>query len=165
MAEIYREWAAARDAAGPVARAFGKVRAFLGAVANALRGRGFQSAALTMERIAGGVVGGRGPDGPGGSDGAAGNEMRAALARLRTQPNGERGVVSQILTDAMGGKGPTNLLALVPGEPLLAELGKTVPSLQAYRDLKHAMATERNERQAKADEVAQRWRKLMRGKS
>jgi N12 class adenine-specific DNA methylase len=76
VAELYREWAAARDAAGPVSRIFNKVRGFLQAVASALRGQGFASPALVMERIATGRVGGRGPNGPGGGR-RKGAEMRA----------------------------------------------------------------------------------------
>jgi len=63
VAETYRLWAQGRDMAGPLARAFAKVKAYLQAVANGLRGQGFQSAALTMERIASGTIGGRGADG------------------------------------------------------------------------------------------------------
>jgi N12 class adenine-specific DNA methylase len=63
VAELYREWAAKRDQTGPVAATLRKIMGFLEAVANALRGRGFQSAARTMERIARGDVGRRGPDG------------------------------------------------------------------------------------------------------
>jgi len=60
---MYREWAAARDASGPLARSFAKIAAFLRAVASGLRGDGFTDAALVMERIASGKVGGRGPEG------------------------------------------------------------------------------------------------------
>jgi N12 class adenine-specific DNA methylase len=63
VAELYREWAAKRDQTGPVAATLRKIMGFLEAVANALRGRGFQSAARTMERIARGDVGRRGPEG------------------------------------------------------------------------------------------------------
>lgn len=77
IAEMYREWAQRRDAAGGLDRVFGKIRGFLRALANALRGQGFQSAGQTFERIANGTVGGRGPDGGGGGGRSA--EMRRAL--------------------------------------------------------------------------------------
>jgi hypothetical protein len=63
VAELYRERAAKRDQTGPVAATLRKIMGFLEAMANALRGRGFQSAARTMERIARGDVGRREPDG------------------------------------------------------------------------------------------------------
>ncbi len=63
VAEMYRLWMAKRDKQGPVAATLRKIMGFLEAMADALRGRGFQSAARTMERIARGDVGGRGPDG------------------------------------------------------------------------------------------------------
>ncbi len=63
VAEMYRLWMAKRDKQGPVAATLRKIMGFLEAVANALRGRGFQSAARTMERIARGDVGRREPDG------------------------------------------------------------------------------------------------------
>ncbi|WP_444668343.1 PLxRFG domain-containing protein [Cereibacter changlensis] len=63
VAELYREWAAGRREVG-TATAFEKIKALFTALANALRGQGFQSAALTMERIAGGEVGGRNPIAP-----------------------------------------------------------------------------------------------------
>lgn len=66
VAELYRLWAEQRDGYDGVAKALAKVEAFIVAMANLLRGRGFVSAARTMEQIAGGKIGGRGPQGPGG---------------------------------------------------------------------------------------------------
>lgn len=63
VAEMYRKWALNRDQRSGVGAAFEKIRAFFSALGNALRGQGFQSAALTMERIAAGGVGARGPEG------------------------------------------------------------------------------------------------------
>ena len=70
VAELYRLWAADRDGYTGIEKAFSKVEGFLVALANALRGRGFQSAAMTMDRIASGRIGGRGPDGGGRGDAA-----------------------------------------------------------------------------------------------
>lgn len=77
VAEMYREWAGARDAAGPVSRIFGKIKAFFEGMARALRGEGFADAAMVMERIAGGTVGGRGPDGGSGKSARGDMERRS----------------------------------------------------------------------------------------
>jgi len=342
VAELYREWAAKRDQTGPVAATLRKIMGFLEAMANALRGRGFQSAARTMERIARGDVGRRGPEGggardsagrfvgtwaegmearvsardiigfrrdnPGGkwlqskieavedraraSTGGAGRKFfngaitgylkepvqfpvealaglkgaenetrkpgdpqfdrlmkdvkkrgflqdqdgnavlvgvnhkgqayllegntRVAVAKavgertIRTEIrwfNGgedvdgpftpqkaadmagsmedaaelrmpdvpyatneaefdakERSIISNILTDLMGGKSPRyNLLGLVPGRALFAELGKNLPGAQRYLRLKEDMDAMRSDWHGKTDEVAQAWRKIMSG--
>lgn len=65
FAEHYHLWAGGRDTEGPVARALERAEGFLMAVANVLRGRGFVSASRTMEQIATGKLGGRGPHGQG----------------------------------------------------------------------------------------------------
>lgn len=67
VAELYADWAQGRRDAptGPLRAAFERIASFFRAVASALRGEGFQSAAMVMERIASGEIGGRGPDGPG----------------------------------------------------------------------------------------------------
>ena len=71
---------------------------------------------------------------------------------------GERKIVSHALTKAMSGN--TNLLALVPGRALFAELGKHMPASQDYLRLKEEMDALRNEWHARTDDVAQAWRKL-----
>lgn len=77
-------------------------------------------------------------------------------------PKKERGIIGQILTDAMGGLSSRyNLLALVPSEPLLQELAKNLPSAQTYLRLKHAMSAMRNDRQAKAAGLVEKWRGAM----
>lgn len=169
IAELYREWAAARDASSQVANILAKVQSFLRAVASGLRGTGFNDAARVMEKIAGGEIGGRGQDG-----GPARNAKGRFTRELRIPPafskikgeaardKAEGNFISNLLTDIMGGKGDgTNILGLVPGEPLFAELGKNIPSAQRYLRLKHEMGATRNELQARADEVLQDWRKVM----
>lgn len=69
IAEKYRRWAQNMDQRSGVDRAFGKIKAFIEAIANALRGKGFQSAARTFDMIATGQIGGRGPDSPDGQGG------------------------------------------------------------------------------------------------
>jgi N12 class adenine-specific DNA methylase len=180
VAELYREWAAKRDQTGPVAATLRKIMGFLEAVANALRGRGFQSAARTMEKIARGDVGGRGPDGGSPRDSAgryvgtwAEGVQPAAELRMPDVPYAtteaefdakERSFISNLLTDAMGGKSPKyNLLGLVPGRALFAELGKGLPGAQRYLRLKEDMDAMRSDWHGKTDEVAQAWRKIMSG--
>jgi len=70
--------------------------------------------------------------------------------------------VSRLLTDAMGGmSGRYNLLSLVPGRALYAELGKNLPGAQRYLRMKDAMDALRSKWHGKTDEVAQAWRKLI----
>lgn len=76
VAEMYREWATQRAEASAFARAFNRIRTLFLAMGRALRGEGYVDAAVAMERIASGRVGGRGPQGPGGKRGAV-SEMRA----------------------------------------------------------------------------------------
>lgn len=214
IAEMYREFGAARDASGPLARIFGKMRALFRALANAARGRGFVDHARIFERMANGTIGGRGPQGPGGggltrymskqkadawfqsrrlqlpregikhrlgqkilqhrdvfkADGRAAESRmpRLSFSGLKSdaaRDKAERSWLSDALTDAMGGRSNwLNILALLPGEPLFAELGKRLPSTQKYLRLKHQMAADRNELQSQADETLQEWRKAMSGK-
>lgn len=174
VAEMYREWAGARDARGPISRIFGKVQAFFRAVASALRGEGFTDAAMVMERIAAGDVGGRGPQGPGGgrsnslADPAM--EMRDSLMRTAAKAKGMVGrdhwrTPSEWLTDAMAGFGSDeggqySILSLVPGRALFAELGKTLMSARAYLRTKEEMDALRNAWHSEADKVSQGWLKL-----
>ncbi|MEI6798926.1 MAG: hypothetical protein WCO04_06885 [Pseudomonadota bacterium] len=79
VAETCRLWAQGRELAGPLARAFAKVKAYLQAVANRLRGQGFLSSALTMERIASGTIGGGGPDGGGSISGRGADSRDVSL--------------------------------------------------------------------------------------
>ncbi|MFG6661162.1 PLxRFG domain-containing protein [Sulfitobacter sp. 915] len=172
VAEMYRLWAADRDSYSGVETALAKIEAFLGALANLLRGRGFNSAAMTMQRIASGQVGGRGPTSPGGARGAAmatqGAEMRAPAGAVREKFKGlvgsdhwkdPQGFISNKLSDAMAGKGDYSLLALVPGRPLFAELGKRLTAAQSYLKHKENMDQTRNDWHSRADTVSQRWLK------
>ena len=79
VAEMYRAWASGREAQGPLARTLERVRAFLRAVASALRGNGFEDAGAVFERIARGEVGGRGPDGPGDGANVRNNRFVSAI--------------------------------------------------------------------------------------
>lgn len=169
VAEMYREWAARRDAAGPAGKAFAKIRDFLMAMGSALRGRGFQSAGMTMERIASGAVGGRGPDGPAGGNAAMRDtpkEMRAPAGALKAKFKGlvgsahwkdPRGFLSSKISDAMTGNGDYSLLALVPGRPLFSELGKRLISARSYLKHKEDMDQARNDWHSRADAVSQKW--------
>lgn len=172
VAEQYRQWAAARDGADALSRIFEKVRSMFRAIASALRGEGFTDAALVMERIATGEIGGRGPDGPGGGMNAQGDmEMRDALMATAAKAKGMIGrdgwrTASEWLTDAMSGfgDGKYSLLALVPGRALFTELGKKLVSAKAYLRMKEEMDAMRNGWHQTADDVAQEWLTL-RGKN
>jgi N12 class adenine-specific DNA methylase len=83
VAELYRLWARNMDQRSGLGRAFQKMRAFFQAMANALRGAGFQSEALTFERIASGAIGGRGPDGPGGGGRRGAAESRTDITQTK----------------------------------------------------------------------------------
>jgi|GEM_PF-310513 len=164
VAEMYREWAEARSASGIVTRAFNKIVTLFRALASALRGQGFMDAALVMERIAAGQIGGRGPDGSGPGRGSA--EMRPQLLKAREKFSGLVGsrhwknpgaYVSNLVTDAMAGKGDYSALALVPGRAMFAELGKKFKAANAYLRSKEEMDALRNDWHARADKVAQRW--------
>lgn len=180
IAETYTAWAAANDGAGGLAKALGKVRAFLEAVANALRGRGFQSAALTFERMAAGQVGGRGPDTPSGGPRerrastpaparTATGQFRPSTAWVNNLPKGAKAwakdspsFFSNLLTDSMGGAKGVNLLALVPLRPLLSEVGREMHSTKAFLNAKEKMDALRQEWQAKAAGISEEWMGLNR---
>lgn len=119
VAELYRLWAANRDGYGAVEKALLKVEGFLTALANALRGRGFVSAARTMEQIASGRIGGRGPDGPGGGRRGRDAEMRPE----GRQPLLSGAVLGQVRADLQtaGRVDPAYPLARIP--EVLARLG------------------------------------------
>ena len=185
VAEAYRLWRQGADARGPVQRALEKIKAVLEAMANALRGRGFQSASRTFELMASGRVGKRGaPEGQGSdramasrfrdSDGKFIPPGRKVVQQRRSKkpgfaPVGEDhwikrpgGFASNILTDAMGAADAVNLLALVPGRALFAELGKRLASAGEYLRLKEGMDALRNDWQSKTDVTARAWLKLIR---
>lgn len=119
VAELYRLWAANRDGYGAVERALLKIEGFLTALANALRGRGFVSAARTMDQIASGRIGGRGPEGPGGGRRGRDAEMRPEGG----QPLLSGAVLGQVRADLQtaGRVDPAYPLARIP--EVLARLG------------------------------------------
>ncbi|WP_299671647.1 PLxRFG domain-containing protein [uncultured Roseobacter sp.] len=156
VAETYRAWRSGNAEAGP----FQKVRQFLEALANALRGNGFVSAGGVMQRIADGEVGGRSPDMRSGATGTD-LELRNNLENLPTAVKNWRkpdsAFLSDLMSDAMGGR--PGLLSLVPGRPLFEELGKDLPSAQSYLKSKERMDALRNDMQANTAEVVDRWLK------
>ena len=177
VAEFYADWAQGRREAEPgmMTEALNRIRSFFRAAAAALRGEGFQDAAAIMQRIADGSIGGRGPDGPGTGQAAPLREqrnmdpIRAAMATGRARAAGmvsreywskRPEVWSNMLTDAMGKDARFNILGLVPGQPLFAELGKNLMGAQSYLANKQAMDTDRNEWQAKAATTVDAWTKI-----
>lgn len=173
VAEAYADWARARDAHPQTAvqQAFERMQAFFRALASALRGEGFVDAAMVMERIASGEIGGRGPDG-GASRGVntSQEKQQRDLSALKdslivTKAKSMLGKphwrsASEILTDAMSGNGGANILALVPGRALFTELGKRLSSARTYQLLKEEMDALRNDWHGRADDVSQRWLRI-----
>ncbi|KAB2922215.1 MAG: PLxRFG domain-containing protein [Dechloromonas sp.] len=170
VAELYRTWRMKEEAVSSSSRRsiLAKIRAILEAVANGLRGQGFLTAESVMRQIASGEVARRGQGR--GADGRFISEAERFMASLpdfgfaRTGGDveaNERGIVGHFLTNAMSGKNGVNLLALVPGRALFNELGRHIPSAQAYLRAKDAMDALRNKWQEKTDDVAQAWRKLI----
>lgn len=169
VAEMYAEWARGERAQGLVQRAFEKLRQFFQAVARGLRSSDNPDAAAIMDRIAQGEIGGRGPDGPSGGSsvtrerrveladtlGAAASRAKGLLGNLHWKKT--PALFSSLLTDAMGKNDRLNILSLVPGHPLFAELGKRLPAAQEYLRMKQEMDAERNRWQAKAAETVDDW--------
>lgn len=175
VAELFREWAAKKDESGVLGRAMGRIASFFRAMASALRGQGFTDAAMVMERIANGTVGGRGPTGGGGmADSVPQNgapEMRFGLVSDKVKALTGRKwrtpaqFTENALTDAMDGSdtdGIYSALALVPGRALFSELGKWSFGAKAYLRDKERMDALRNEWHSSSDAVAQDWLKLSR---
>jgi Large polyvalent protein associated domain 39/Large polyvalent protein-associated domain 3 len=172
VAELYRGWAEGQDTAGVVSQAMQKIAAFFRALASALRGNGLEDAAFVMDRIAGGAVGRRGDTSV--NVPTVAKEARADLfANLTKTAKGNANFIAGLgqnwrsstewLTDAMSGEDGYNLLALVPGRALYAELGKNLSAAQAYLREQTSMDALRNAWHARSDEVAQKWMKLRRG--
>lgn len=170
VAELYRQWGIKRDAAAPLGRLFQRMSGFLKALANALRGRGFTSAARVFEQMERAELGRRGDDGPNGPGGKAKHKRRSdgepgfekgPSVKASTFAKGAAQLMSDALTQAMAGKNGANLLSLVPGRPLFSELGAKLPALQTYLGLKQKMDTLRNHWHAETDQTAQRWRNIL----
>lgn len=121
IAEQCRQGAGRNDGARPLSKAFGRIRSFLTALANAARGRGFVSAAQVFQRIVDGDVGGHGPQSPQGEgreaqmrtgeavgDGAGG--FRRATTWVADLPRNSKAIrfdrktfFSDLMTDVTGG--------------------------------------------------------------
>jgi hypothetical protein len=171
VAEMYREWMGARQAAGPLAKLFQKMRDFFQAAARALGVVEAAGAAEIMGRISGGDVGRRGEPEAGGE---SPRELRflnrlprardvAALDANESEIIGKLSKASSnALTDAMGGASQRyNLLAMVPGRALFQELGKHLPSSRRYLRTKEEMDALRNEWHVKTDETAREWQQAI----
>lgn len=181
IAEKFRDWMQGRDVETGLARALRKIRDALNALANALTGAGFQSAGRTFERMANGDLAQRAQqrDAQGRfvADDAPIETQPAKAARQKRQrpvnfieaPSVKAKSIkaggSQLLSDALtqimsGIQGGYNILALVPGRPLLTELAGKMPSIKKYLAFKEKMDALRQEIHANTDKVAQKWRKL-----
>lgn len=85
----------------------------------------------------------------------------APHVNAKSYKEGASRLLSDVLTQAMAGKNGANLLALVPGRALMAELGGKLPAVRTYLRLKEKMDALRNEWHAKTDKTAQQWRRLL----
>lgn len=151
----------------PLRRALRKVLAFFKAFGRALRGAGVQDADGVFGKVMSGEVGRRGGAAERNTDGtfashAVKYSRRVLAGDTPVTAQAERGVIGQMLTDAMGGKSSRySILALVPGEPLYQELAKNIASARTYLNLKHAMSAMRNKMQAEAAKTMDEWRGFM----
>ncbi|MGP9804020.1 PLxRFG domain-containing protein [Paracoccus sp. NSM] len=89
--------------------------------------------------------------------GRAASAARAMFSRDGWKKSPE--VFSNWLTDAMGKNERFNVLGAVPGHALFAELGKNLSAAQTYLKNKQAMDTERNDWQARAAAMVDKWSK------
>lgn len=165
VAELYRRWAAGDVAPGPASTALGRIRSFVSALANALRGRGFTDAAAVFRSIERGDIAARAT--PRDASGQFISRAEAAMVDIAAEPvatteaafdRKERKFLSNLLTDAMGGRGRFNLLALVPGRPLFTELGRKMPSALTFLRIKEEMDATRQEWHEASDRLATDWR-------
>lgn len=159
-----RSRAGSEPEAAPLRRALRKVRTFLRALGRALRGAGVQDADAVFGKIMSGEIGRRGSPVERNADGTFASHAVKYSRRLLAgegpvTAKAERGIIGQMLTDAMGGKSSRySILALVPGEPLYQELAKDLGSARTYLRLKHDMSAMRNHMQAEAAKVMDQWR-------
>jgi predicted RNA methylase len=186
IAEMFRIWSDRRDqmdAAPAVKKALARIGELIDAIVRALRKNGANDAAAVFESIRSGKMGGRDPQGPGGARGAKqGNSTNAPsdgtlqAKRKKSGPRGFEGapsvfasgykdgsktLVTNTLTEVMSDRFGANILALVPGRPLLEEVARGLPSAKTYLKAKMEMDSLRNEMHAATDKLAQSWRKLV----
>lgn len=159
VAELFRMWREDQRIgdAGIIDKALAKIADFFEALANALRGNGFISAAGVMDRIASGKVGRRA--GAAQSASAMAAEMRADPFPPPLTDTQSLNLIQKAIVKAQSGD--LSLLGLVPGRGLFAELGKHIMAAQTYMKFKGEMDSMREEWFAKADAVVQSWRKLI----
>jgi N12 class adenine-specific DNA methylase len=165
VAELYRKWATGEVSPGLASTALGRIRSFFMALANALRGRGFTSTAAIFRGIERGDIAARAM--PRDASGQFISLAEAAMVDMSAEPEAttetafdrkERKFLSNLLTDAMGGRGRFNLLALVPGRPLFTELGRKMPSALTFLRIKEEMDATRQEWHEASDRLATDWR-------
>lgn len=175
VAEFYREWASGQlDLSSPERAAartmLGRIAKFIAALVDAFRDRGLNKAVEVLERVASGEIGARLPERGRDERGRFISEESRFINSMPAVPfakneaeveERERGYIGNLLTNAMNGKAGVNLLALVPGRALFAELGKKLPGAASYLRFKEQMDTLRQEWHSKTDTVAQAWRKIL----
>lgn len=169
IAEMYARWKSGTDVGTETASLLQRISDALGAIVAALRGEGFNTAAEVFARIEAGQIGRRGQDGgPDGTPPTGGGKMKGRRKgmsgpfpdALRRKAKDERGYMGSLMTSAMNGAGGFNILALVPGQALLSELSKAMPSATSYMRIKQKMDARRNQLHSDLDKTAQDWRAL-----
>lgn len=187
VAELYGVWKSGKRNAA-TSGALKRIADVLRAIGRVFRSKGWKDAEAVMQAIGRGDIGARGPDGPDGSvaaDPAPRDTASLALAESLEKskarrraivgdnaavlPTGKDGwitksqdYISNAMTDLMGTPGRFNALALIPGRPLFAELGKDIKAAQRYLVLKEKMDALRNDKQESTADVADAWMALNR---
>lgn len=176
IAEHYRQWAQTQDATSLIGRIFVKLHAALTALINGLMGNGFHSTASIFEAIRSGQQVGRqetarapaprvfSPDNAMVGDTVSprlfgAEQLRAMKMTEPLTDTQSQGLIQRAITQAMAGD--WSMLGFVPGRPLFAELGRKILSAKTYLRLKEEMDAMRDSWHNRADQVAQRWRKLI----
>lgn len=170
VAEMFREWSEGADLGltADETTAFERLKLVLDAIINALRGNGMQVAADVFERVRSGEIGGRGPDGPTGSnqDPVSNPQLMASISKMwgsaaattnAALEKKEASFVSNMITNAMAKNDQYNSLGLLPGEVLFRDLAKSLPSAGKWVDGMRKMTSERQEMHAESDKLAQEW--------
>lgn len=175
IAEMFAEWRQGVPVPDVASGLLGRVRDIIDAVRAALGGRGpAPSTADVFRRVASGEVGRRGGEGSGGAKRRARRAPADTMTpraewigeiptKLRETRQSAGDFFSNFLTDAMSGTGRFNALSLVPGRPLLEELGSWSHALRGYLRLKEEMDAQRNDMQARTADIAHEWLSLAGG--
>tara|TARA_R110000764_G_scaffold239995_1_gene341380 strand:- start:3763 stop:20673 length:16911 start_codon:yes stop_codon:yes gene_type:complete len=131
-------------------------------------GLGATSGAVRYQRRAADALTSRILDAAVAATSGAGRAVRNAPASLRDSASyiksrASKDGLSNALTDAMnaGDQGKYSILSLVPGRALFSEMATALPSARRYLRVKEEMDALRNKWHFQTDEIAQKWRRLI----